>query len=207
MRLFSFTIVIAFLTGLFFAGAALAEQPKDQVQVQISADQLSSEQILELQRTLEDQGIDTGPDDGKIGPLTRQGIQLFQQRQGLAITGNLDEQTLEALGLKPQEFLGLAPARTPERQARQQSMEGEPQFQISLNLLNSAQVRKLQQQLKDQGIDPGPVDGVMGPLTRQGVQVFQQQQGLAATGNLNQRTLNALDIKSEEFMGLSPEFE
>jgi peptidoglycan hydrolase-like protein with peptidoglycan-binding domain len=199
---------MAFLAGLTFAGAALAEQqPKEQVQVQISADQLSSEQILELQRSLQDQGIDPGPIDGKMGPLVGQGIQLFQQRQGLATTGDLNEQTLEALGLEPREFLGLSAATPEQRQARQQEMQGEPQFEISLNLLNSAQVRKLQQQLKDQGIDPGPVDGVMGPLTQQGIQVFQQRQGLAATGNLNQQTLNALDIETEEFMGLAPAFE
>jgi peptidoglycan hydrolase-like protein with peptidoglycan-binding domain len=198
---------MAFLAGLFFAGTALAEQqPKEQVQVQVSADQLSSEQILELQRSLQDQGIDPGPIDGKMGPLVGQGIQLFQQRQGLATTGDLNEQTLEALGLEPREFLGLSAATPEKRQARQQ-MQGEPRFEISLNLLNSAQVRKLQQQLKDQGIDPGPVDGVMGPLTQQGVQVFQQQQGLAASGNLNQQTLNALDIEAEEFMGLAPAFE
>jgi peptidoglycan hydrolase-like protein with peptidoglycan-binding domain len=198
---------MAFLAGLFFAGAALAEQqPKEQVQVQVSADQLSSEQILELQRSLQDQGIDPGPIDGKMGPLVGQGIQLFQQRQGLATTGDLNEQTLEALGLEPREFLGLS-ATTPEKRQARQQRQGEPRFEISLNLLNSAQVRQLQQQLKDQGIDPGPVDGVMGPLTQQGVQVFQQQQGLVASGNLNQQTLNALDIEAEEFMGLAPAFE
>jgi len=205
MRLFALATVAAFMAGLFLAGPALAEQQKEQVQVQIPAERLNSDQISQVQRSLRDHGIDPGPVDGELGSLTRQGIQLFQQRQGLAATGNLNEQTLESLGLDPQEFLGLSRA---QGQARQRTaMKNESHFQVSLNLLNPSQVRTLQQQLKNQGIDPGPVDGIAGPLTRQGVQVFQQRQGLAATGNLNQQTLDALDIEAQEFIGLAPAFK
>lgn len=208
MRAFTLTTATVLLAGIFFVGTAEAEQrQKEEMQVQVSAEQLNPEQIRALQHSLKDHGIDPGPTDGKLGPLTRQGILVFQQRQGLATTGHLNEQTIEALGMEPREFLGTAPSME-QRQARQQTgMQEEARLEISLNQLNSAQVRKLQQELKNHGIDPGPADGVMGPLTQQGLQVYQQQEGLEPTGNLNERTLNALDIETEEFMGLAPAFK
>lgn len=206
MKRFTFTTLLVVLAGLLAAGAAFGEQQRDEAQLQISAGQLSSDQILELQRSLQQQGVDPGPVDGKMGPLTTQAIQIFQQQEGLAATGDIDERTLDALDIEVQEFLGMSPAFGEDRmQQRQQQKQA--QLRISIDQLNSAQVRELQQSLQQQGVDPGPVDGQMGPLTRQAIQIFQQQEGLAATGELNERTLEALDIEVQEFMGVSPAFE
>lgn len=206
MKRFTLTTLLVVLAGLLAAGAAFGEQQRDEAQLQISAGQLSSDQILELQRSLQQQGVDPGPVDGKMGPLTTQAIQIFQQQEGLAATGDIDERTLDALDIEVQEFLGMSPAFGEDRmQQRQQQKQA--QLRISIDQLNSAQVRELQQSLQQQGVDPGPVDGQMGPLTRQAIQIFQQQEGLAATGELNERTLEALDIEVQEFMGVSPAFE
>jgi peptidoglycan hydrolase-like protein with peptidoglycan-binding domain len=89
---------------------------------------------------------------------------------------------------------------------QQQQQEEQAQLQISAQQLNSAQVRELQESLQKNGVDPGPIDGKMGPLTKQAIQLFQQQQNLASTGDVNDKTLEALDIEVQEFMGLSPEF-
>ncbi|MBE0599513.1 MAG: peptidoglycan-binding protein [Desulfuromonadales bacterium] len=204
MKRLTITTLMAFLAGLLAAGAALGEQQqRDEAQLQISANQLSSDQILELQRSLQKQGVDPGPVDGKMGPLTKQAIQVFQQQEGLAATGNLNEQTLDALDLEVQEFLGISPAFGEEQMQQREAA----QLRISAQQLNSAQVRELQQSLQKQGVDPGHIDGKMGPLTKQAIQVFQQQEGLAATGEINERTLEALDIEVQEFMGMSPAFE
>jgi hypothetical protein len=56
-------------------------------------------------------------------------------------------------------------------------------------------VRQAQQALKDKGIDAGPVDGQWGPLTRQGVKQFQEQNQIQATGQLDQQTLASLGIE------------
>ncbi|HUG77657.1 MAG TPA: peptidoglycan-binding domain-containing protein [Burkholderiales bacterium] len=58
-------------------------------------------------------------------------------------------------------------------------------------------VRQVQQALDARGIDGGPVDGVWGEQTEQGVRQFQQAQGLEVTGNLDARTLGALGIGGE----------
>jgi peptidoglycan hydrolase-like protein with peptidoglycan-binding domain len=55
-------------------------------------------------------------------------------------------------------------------------------------------VKQVQQQLSDKGLSPGPVDGVMGPKTRDALKQFQQQQGMTASGSLDQQTLTALGV-------------
>lgn len=45
-----------------------------------------------------------------------------------------------------------------------------------------AAVSALQQQLRDHGFDPGPIDGVFGPRTLAAVRAFQTKQGIAVDG-------------------------
>jgi hypothetical protein len=57
------------------------------------------------------------------------------------------------------------------------------------------QVRKAQTALNDKGFNVA-VDGRMGPNTEGAVRSFQQQNGLVASGTLDDATLNALGVKS-----------
>jgi peptidoglycan hydrolase-like protein with peptidoglycan-binding domain len=57
-------------------------------------------------------------------------------------------------------------------------------------------VRQVQEALKAKGHDIGAADGVMGPRTRAALRDFQQMQGLPPTGQIDQRTLEALDLGS-----------
>jgi hypothetical protein len=54
-------------------------------------------------------------------------------------------------------------------------------------------VRAAQQTLEKNGIDVGPIDGILGPRTRAALRAFQQQQQLSQTGKLDAETLRALD--------------
>ena len=58
-----------------------------------------------------------------------------------------------------------------------------------------ATIRDVQQALKDKGVDPGPVDGVNGPLTKAAVKKYQDQQNLNEDGRLGPKTLDALGVK------------
>ena len=49
-------------------------------------------------------------------------------------------------------------------------------------------VERLQQALKDNGHDPGPIDGVTGPRTVSALKAYQKAQGLEATGRLDDAT-------------------
>jgi len=58
-----------------------------------------------------------------------------------------------------------------------------------------AQVRKAQTALNDKGFNVA-VDGRMGPNTEGAVRSFQEKNGLAQSGSLDDSTLNALGVKS-----------
>ncbi len=56
-------------------------------------------------------------------------------------------------------------------------------------------VREVQAALKDRGYDPGQVDGIMGPLTRDALRKFQEANGLAVDGQLSDETLDKLGVQ------------
>ena len=62
---------------------------------------------------------------------------------------------------------------------------------------NADQVRAVQQALKDQGHDPGDIDGKMGPRTQAALRDYQQKQGLKATGQLDAETSAKLGVESK----------
>jgi localization factor PodJL len=55
-------------------------------------------------------------------------------------------------------------------------------------------VREVQMKLNQKGFDVGGPDGVMGPRTKDALMQFQRQQGLAASGEIDNETMAALDI-------------
>ena len=56
-------------------------------------------------------------------------------------------------------------------------------------------VRKAQEQLKSEGHDPGPIDGLMGPKTQEAIKSFQRDENLPETGQLDQATLAKLGVE------------
>jgi peptidoglycan hydrolase-like protein with peptidoglycan-binding domain len=59
---------------------------------------LSAERVLQVQQALQRKGFDPGPIDGVLGPMTREAVRAFQDRYGMPATGEIDNQTLYALG-------------------------------------------------------------------------------------------------------------
>jgi peptidoglycan hydrolase-like protein with peptidoglycan-binding domain len=55
--------------------------------------------VREAQQALKQKGFDAGAADGHMGPNTENAIKQFQQAQGIPQSGNLDQQTLSALGV------------------------------------------------------------------------------------------------------------
>jgi peptidoglycan hydrolase-like protein with peptidoglycan-binding domain len=58
--------------------------------------------------------------------------------------------------------------------------------------LTPDQVKRAQESLKAEGWDPGPVDGVVGPRTRQALRAYQARAGLPQTGVLDATTFQRL---------------
>ena len=59
-----------------------------------------------------------------------------------------------------------------------------------------ANVRSAQQALRDQGFNPGPIDGRMGPRTSAAIRDYQTKQGLTANGQLDDPTMDKLGVKT-----------
>ncbi len=68
-------------------------------QGQINPEQLSSQQVRQIQTTLKKEGFNTGKADGKWGSETQGALKKFQQQKKLQANGKLDQQTLSALGV------------------------------------------------------------------------------------------------------------
>ncbi|HJU22811.1 MAG TPA: peptidoglycan-binding domain-containing protein [Casimicrobiaceae bacterium] len=58
------------------------------------------ETVRSAQQALNEKGFNVGTVDGQMGPNTEAAIKKFQQSKGLPESGNLDEQTLAALGVE-----------------------------------------------------------------------------------------------------------
>jgi hypothetical protein len=66
---------------------------------------------------------------------------------------------------------------------------------VEMGRANSPQdVKAAQQALQEKGHNPGPIDGMMGPRTREALQSFQSASGLETTGTLNQATAEKLGV-------------
>jgi len=59
--------------------------------------QLNESQIRRFQEQLEAEGFSTGPEQGNITPETEAALRAYQQKNGLATTGELDEATQRSL--------------------------------------------------------------------------------------------------------------
>lgn len=62
-------------------------------------------------------------------------------------------------------------------------------------------VRAAQQALKDKGMDPGPVDGMMGPKTKAALRDYQKKEGLKETGRLDAETMAKLGVEAKTSAG------
>lgn len=56
-------------------------------------------------------------------------------------------------------------------------------------------VKAVQSALQEKGYNPGPIDGMMGPRTREALKKFQTAAGLETTGTLNQATAEKLGVE------------
>src|SRR5215475_5866862 len=60
------------------------------------------------------------------------------------------------------------------------------------NVVSKAKVREVQSALKKEGFDPGPIDGMMGPMTINALRNYQSQMGMQVTGTINAETEKSL---------------
>lgn len=70
----------------------------------ISPQNLSKNEIRQVQQALDKDGFNAGPTDGRWGPDTKNAVKQFQQSKQMQPTGRLNEQTVADLGLDTSQF-------------------------------------------------------------------------------------------------------
>ena len=68
---------------------------------------------------------------------------------------------------------------------------------------SAADVKSVQEALKNKGHDPGPIDGVMGARTQQALRAFQRAQNIQTSGQLDSSTASALGVTLSSASGSS----
>lgn len=94
-------VLAAFLAaGVLAAAPAFAQPAQQQETVPV---QMSSKQVMNLQQKLKQQGFYNGQIDGNWGPETQTAVKDFQKKEDLPVTGQLDPQTMQKLGIQMNE--------------------------------------------------------------------------------------------------------
>jgi peptidoglycan hydrolase-like protein with peptidoglycan-binding domain len=61
-------------------------------------------------------------------------------------------------------------------------------------VLDQQDIRKVQESLRDKGYHTGPVDGILGPKTRDEIRQYQKSENLPVTGKLDDQTAGKLGV-------------
>ncbi|MBI2874804.1 MAG: peptidoglycan-binding protein [Firmicutes bacterium] len=135
---------------------------------------MRGEDVLAVQKALLKCGFNPGPLDGIYGPKTEAAVKAFQSFHGLTPDGVVDGEEYQALQVdcptgQPPPYPVYHPNQCRELSVTSPYMTGQD-------------VSAVQNALGDRGIDPGPVDGIYGPKTANGVRAYQQREGLPVDG-------------------------
>ena len=183
--------------------------------------------IRSLQQALKDHGFYYGTVTGDKSSETTAAIRRYQIRNGLQVTGELNEETSRSLkvssnplttasGSKPQaaqansvrpdagarlsESSPPASFSPPNRRSQNEAPYPASFYQSARLRVNRSIVAGAQYQLMSRGYYGGRVDGKYGRQTASAVSAFQSSAGLPPTGRLDIRTVGALASSDAEFV-------
>ena len=126
-------------------------------------------------------------------PLKKPPADTSPSEKGTGPSGTKEEKSLgpQSQRTGPDSPMGKEPAGRAERKGA----EGmEARGGRSGETLDKEHVKMAQEALKNKGHDPGPIDGVVGPKTREAVKQFQSASGLKETGRLDAQTAQKLGV-------------
>jgi peptidoglycan hydrolase-like protein with peptidoglycan-binding domain len=180
LRLGTMAAGLLLATAAALPGAAVAQTTPGLTYAQ----PLSPAAMMMIQDRLRQAGAYTGRADGVWGPESQAALERYQQRNGLQVTGGLNQATAATLGLNPGELLaaGTGPALGAGADA------------ASGSALSRGAVRNLQSRLRTLGFYRGAVDGIWGAGTQAAIERFQHGRGLQPTGQLTPATAQAMGL-------------
>jgi len=145
--------------------------------------------IANAQTKLKRMGFYDGSVDGQMGSQTSAAIRRYQLAQNLKVTGELNSQTVQNLGLTPTPVSKPMPTYV----AIADIFKGGPYISIGAEG-QIATIRRAQKNLKLLGYYNGPSDGVPSAALVNGLKVWQKSAGFRQTGRFDESTLKGLDL-------------
>lgn len=134
--------------------------------------------ISDIQRRLIKLGFESLDNDGIFGPSTSEAIAKFQQDRGLLVSSTVDEETWQELVDASYSI-------------------GERTIYLKSPPIQGDDIRTLQTWLITLGFDPGPVDGIFGPVTEKALILLQYNMGLNTDGIVSSETVKTfLNLRS-----------
>jgi peptidoglycan hydrolase-like protein with peptidoglycan-binding domain len=100
------TLAVAAFLSLLVSLPAAAQQPAvSQLDVN-TVPKINADGVRRVQTLLRQKGFESGPLDGVAGPLTKAAVRSFQEKYGMKVSGDMDNQFL--LGVGAVEFAGAS---------------------------------------------------------------------------------------------------
>jgi peptidoglycan hydrolase-like protein with peptidoglycan-binding domain len=190
----------------------------------------ADESIRSLQQTLKDQGFYYGEVTGDKSAESTAAIRRYQIRNGLRVTGEINEETTRSLNsnsvastsrsvsrpaaaqpnsVRPDASARLRQSSPPTFSQPDRPVESNPSYSASFYQPpplpgNRRVIAAAQYQLMSRGYYRGRVDGKYGRQTAFAVRAFQSSTGLPLTGRLDTQTLEALGSFDIDLANLAP---
>ena len=142
-------------------------------------------EVRKMQQRLKELGYLKGSADGDFGEATETAVKNFQANNGLTVDGKAGNATLNKLY---SDSARKAPATTATNTPKATNTP----FTSLKNGSTGAEVKKMQQRLKELGYLKGSADGDFGDATEAAVKAFQARNGLTVDGKAGTATLNKL---------------
>ena len=146
----------------------------------------AEETVLATQKKLAQLGFYKGQPDGQPGSQTSAAIRRYQIAENLKVTGELNRQTLEHLGIKG------SPA-APAYVAIADIFKGGPYISAGPEM-QVAVIRQAQKNLKLLGYYSGPEDGIPNGGLVSALKVWQKSAGFRQSGRFDENSLKGLDL-------------
>ncbi|HEY4273529.1 MAG TPA: peptidoglycan-binding domain-containing protein [Candidatus Udaeobacter sp.] len=190
--------------------------------------------VRSLQQTLKQQGFYYGEVTGEKSAETTAAIRRYQIRNGLKVSGEVNEETMRSLNSSSNSVATVSrssskpaapqlnsvrsdtssspsqtsPPRSYGQTARQlatNSSYSASFYQPAPPRMNRRIIAAAQYQLMRRGYYRGRIDGSYGAQTAFGLRAFQSSAGLVPTGRLDMQTLDALRFSDADLADGGPE--
>ena len=149
-------------------------------------------QVKQAQAILKERTLYSGEQTGKLDDATRLSLQKYQLAEKLKITGTLNKETLEKMGVPLTDSQNGVP-KPPKPETAAGAKKKPPIFRATKD-----QVQLAQALLKEKGFYSGEANGELSEATREGLRKYQATNEVKVTGTLNRETLEKMSIQLTE---------